>query len=43
MFLILRSILIGELIAGLSFTLCLFLDWLISFLKVHFQNQKKDR
>lgn len=42
MLFILRSILFGELIAGLFFSLCLLLDWLFQFLKVHFQ-KKKDR
>lgn len=43
MFWIPKAVLIGDLVLGGTFALCLFLDWLLRFLKVHFQNQKKDR
>ena len=40
MFWILKVILLGELVLGGIFALCLFLDWLLRFLKVHFQKEE---
>lgn len=37
----LKVVLIAELVLGLVFALSLLLDWLQSFLKMHFQNRKK--
>lgn len=43
MFWIFKAILFGELVAGGVFVLILLLDWFFTVLRVHFQNQKKDR
>lgn len=42
MFWILEAILFGELVSGGVFALILLLDWLLRFLKVHFQKTKEE-